>query len=322
MFKIKEITLNKVASTSTISKVKFVIDEVDSLRKALSVGAPFGYLASGDADYSVKELEILIHSANDPAWNAKSSEEKELYDRMVAIMRKCRVPSSWNFMGGAPQISDSDQIIHYQACQLRSELAENAKNFENHLSEYIDLVAKPEELSEGCLRVLNRFKDIVAHNYMLEDLTINYEALPILKRLDQTVRKLRIPMEPSKCLEEPELFIQANMCLTSHLSKLKGVGSQEFMAPMVREADTGTGQPYVPIDTTILCKKILHRPIPGPLTQEETENLWSAAFNFDHPMFHDNEGLQFNGTIITNGISVLICFGDTNIAAETIKRAY
>lgn len=93
--------MNKVASTSTISKIKFVLDEVDSLRKALSVGAPLGYLASGDAEYSVKELEILIHSVNDPSWNAKNQEEKELHEKMVASMRKCRVPSSWNFMGGA-----------------------------------------------------------------------------------------------------------------------------------------------------------------------------------------------------------------------------
>jgi hypothetical protein len=322
MSKTKDIALNKVASTSTISKIKFVIDEVDSLRKALSVGAPLGYLASGHAEYSADELAILIHSANDPAWKAKSPEEKELYDKMVAAMRKCGVPSTWNFMGGAPQISDSDQIILYQACQLRAELAENAKTFETHLNEYIDLVAKPAELSEGCLGVLNTFKDIVAHNYGLEDCTLKYEALPVLKRLVPEIRKLNIPMEPGQCRERPELFIQANMRVTNLLSKLKGVESQEFMAPMVREVETGNGQPYVPIDTTVLCKKILHRPVPEPLTQETTQELWRAAFEFDHPMFHDTEGLQFNGTIITNGITAIICFGDTDTAAETIKHAY
>lgn len=224
--------------------------------------------------------------------------------------------------GRRPQISDSGQIVHYQSSQLHAELAEEAKMFEAHLYEYIDLVAKPWELSEDCLGVLNRFKDIVAHNYNLEDCTIKYEALPMLKKLDSAIRQLQMPLEPNKCQNSPELFIQANMRLTSKLSKLKGMGPQEYMAPMVSEVKSGVLQPYVPIDTTILCKKILHKPVPEPLTEETMIQLWKAAFNFDSPMFHDNEGLQFNGTIITNGIRAVICFGNTNTAEETIRHAY
>lgn len=195
-----------------------------------------------------------------------------------------------------PLYAAIDHSVEYQVDMIISELEEHLREFPRRLNTYIE--------ARGGLPpsdpVLGEFKRVVACG---QSIAFHRPSFRRLMRMKHEIHELRLRMAPMDAEQNPLAFVQPMMRLARLYEEHR---LKPTFEPLPRRfTDLASSRsfitPFVPVDTTILCERILEMGFEGePVDKHTVQMLWGSVLRINAlPYFHN--------FLITNGYDAFIC---------------
>lgn len=240
----------------------------------------------------------MFHLLNDRAWQGCDERMRARLEPHLEVWRQT-----------AGKLEDAgyaaiDRSVEYQVDLVVSELEEHLREFPRRLDAYIE--------GRGGLPlsdpVLGEFKRTVARG---QSIAFHRPEFRRLMRLKDEVQELRLRMAPTDAERSPLAFVQPMM----RLARLYEDHRLPTFEPLPRRfTDLASSKsfitPFVPVDTTVLCERVLEVEFAGePVDKHTVQMLWGSVLRINAlPYFHN--------FLITNGYDAFICAPDADVTHQ------